>query len=181
MSYYERNLPHWHPQGTAIFLTWRLHGSLPVAIVRATRSHKHTSGQQFVDFDRHLDRARFGPLWLKNPTIADSVVSTLRRGQNELNQYVLRAYVVMANHIHVLLEPRIAVARITRGIKGVTSRSANRILGRTGKPFWQDESFDHWARDSAEEERIRMYIERNPVKAGLVANAEKWPWSSAYQ
>ncbi len=87
----------------------------------------------------------------------------------------------MANHIHVLLVPGIAAARITRGIKGVTSRNANRILARTGQPFWQDESFDHWARDSAEQERIRKYIESNPVKAGLVAKPEDWPWSSAHK
>jgi putative transposase len=185
MSYYERNLPHWHPEGKAIFLTWRLYGSLPAALVHQLQSHKIksglTSGQQFADFDQHLDHAQSGPLWLKNPVIADSVVSTLRRGQNELNQYILHAYVVMANHIHVLLVPRIAAARITRGMKGVTSRDANRILGRTGQPFWQDESFDHWARDSAEEERIRKYIEGNPVKAGLVAKPEDWLWSSAHK
>ncbi|MGB7028727.1 MAG: transposase, partial [Candidatus Acidiferrum sp.] len=128
-----------------------------------------------------LDHARSGPLWLKNPVIADSVVSTLRKGQDELNQYILHAYVVMANHIHVLLVPGIAAARITRGIKGVTSRNANRILARTGQPFWQDESFDHWARDSAEQERIRKYIESNPVKAGLVAKPEDWLWSSAHK
>lgn len=87
----------------------------------------------------------------------------------------------MANHIHVLLVPGIAAARITCGIKGVTSRNANRILARTGQPFWQDESFDHWARDSAEQERIRKYIESNPVKAGLVAKPEDWPWSSAHK
>src|ERR1022692_4643065 len=32
MSYYERNLPHWQPEGAALFLTWRLHGSLPRAV-----------------------------------------------------------------------------------------------------------------------------------------------------
>ncbi|MGB2639521.1 MAG: transposase, partial [Candidatus Acidiferrum sp.] len=179
--YYERNLPHWHPEGTVIFLTWRLHGSLPTALVQQAQSHEHKSGQQFADFDRHLDRARFGPIWLKIPAIADSVVTTLRRGQDELNQYILHAYVVMANHVHVLLAPRIELAHITRGIKGVTARNANRILGRTGEPFWQDESFDHWVRDSAEEERIRIYVERNPVKAGLAIRPEDWPWSSAHR
>lgn len=29
MAYYERNLPHWQPDGSALFMTWRLHGSLP--------------------------------------------------------------------------------------------------------------------------------------------------------
>jgi len=185
MSYYERNLPHWHPEGKAIFLTWRLYGSLPAVVVQQVQSHKIksclTSGQEFADFDQHLDHAQFGPLWLKNTMIADSVVSTLRKGQDELNQYMLHAYVVMANHIHLLLVPRIALARITCGMKGITSRNANRILARTGQPFWQDESFDRWARDSAEEERIRKYIESNPVKAGLVAKPEDWPWSSAHK
>ena len=126
-----------------------------------------------------MDEARDGPLWLKDPAIAESLVATLRKGQDDLNQYTLGAYVVMANHVHLLIEPRIAMARIMNSIKGVTARTANKILRRTGKLFWQDESFDHWVRDGAEEERIRLYIEENPVKAGLVARVEDWPWSSA--
>ena len=180
MLYYERNLPHWHPEGKSIFLTWRLYGSLPALIVRKVKSHGFASGRQFVDFDQYLDRGQRGPLWLKNPILANFVVSALQKGQNELGQYTLHAYVVMTNHIHILIEPRMELARITRGIKGVTSRNANRILGRIGRPFWQDESFDHWVRDLSEEDRIRKYIEWNPVKAGLVAKPEDWPWSSAH-
>jgi hypothetical protein len=37
-----------------------------------------------------------------------------------------------------------------KAIKGVTARDANKFLSRTGKVFWQDESFDHWTRDEAE-------------------------------
>src|SRR3989454_12592905 len=74
----------------------------------------------------------------------------------------------MANHVHVLLEPKIDVARITKGIKGVTAKEGNQILGRTGRRFWQDESYDHWVRSPSECDRIRSYIERNPVVAGLV-------------
>jgi hypothetical protein len=55
------------------------------------------------------------------------------------------------------------------------------MLGRTGKPFWQDESFDHWVRDGAQFESVRAYIEQNPVKAGLVAKPEEWRWSSAHK
>ena len=53
------------------------------------------------------------------------------------------------------------------------------MLGRTGQPFWQAESYDHSVRDDRESDRIKEYIENNPVKAGLVANAENYPWSSA--
>jgi hypothetical protein len=59
------------------------------------------------------------------------------------------------------------------------SRVANRVLGRTGLPFWQDESYDHWIRSSDELQEIIVYVENNPVKAGLAEAAEHWPWSSA--
>lgn len=85
----------------------------------------------------------------------------------------------MPNHVHILLEPRLPLAKITGVIKGVAARDANATLGRSGKPFWQDESFDHWIRNSAEFARICHYIEWNPVSAGLVARPEDWKWSSA--
>ncbi len=81
----------------------------------------------------------------------------------------------MANHVHVLLRPEVPLRRIMNGIKGVTAQAANHILGRTGQPFWQDESFDHWVRSEAEFQRIWSYIERNPVTAGLVERPEDWP------
>jgi putative transposase len=79
----------------------------------------------------------------------------------------------------VLLTPRTEVRRLMKSLKGVTARAANEILRRTGKPFWQDESFDHWVRNEAEFLEIREYIEHNPVTAGLVERPEDWPWSSA--
>jgi REP element-mobilizing transposase RayT len=85
----------------------------------------------------------------------------------------------MPNHVHVLILPHVALPQITHWIKGTTAREANRLLGRTGELFWQDESFDHWVRNEREFHRIVAYIEENPVSAGLVATAEDWPWSSA--
>jgi REP element-mobilizing transposase RayT len=66
-----------------------------------------------------------------------------------------------------------------RWLKGRTSRVANQILARTGKPFWQDESFDHWVRSPEELQDLIHCVENNPVKAGLVETKEQWPWSSA--
>src|SRR5215472_5246832 len=68
---------------------------------------------------------------------------------------------------------------ITRWLKGSTARHANRHLARTGQPFWQDESYDHWVRNEKQFNRITSYIEEHPVSAGLVRSAELWPWSSA--
>ncbi len=85
----------------------------------------------------------------------------------------------MSNHVHVLLTPNVEVRRLTNSLKGVTARAANKILQRSAQHFWQDESYDHWCRSLAEFARIREYIERNPVAAGMVAKASDWLWSSA--
>jgi REP-associated tyrosine transposase len=152
---------------------------LPHGFTRRLASETIPSDQQFARFDQRLDQACFGPLWLNDPRIAESVLATLARGTAQLNQYSLLAYVVMANHVHLLIEPRTPLDVIMKGSKGTTARHANRILWCTGKTFWQDESFDHWTRDAAEEAKIRRYIENNPVKASLVARPQDWIWSSA--
>ena len=97
----------------------------------------------------------------------------------ELRHYDLFAWVIMPNHVHVVLEPRAPLQIITRALKGVSARHANATLGRASERFWQDESFDHWIRNGSELERVRSYVERNPVKAGLATRAEDWLWSSA--
>jgi len=179
MTYYERHLPHWQPAGKDVFVTWRLYGSLPAsAKILASPDKPLSAGERFRAWDRALDRGSLGPLWLKESCIAECLLAALQRRQ-EQKLFRLHAYVVMANHVHVLLAPLRSLAEITRLVKGATARHANNILGRTGVPFWQDESFDHWIRSAAEWNRIRDYIERNPVLAGLVRNPKDWPWSSA--
>ena len=100
--------------------------------------------------------------------------------QDELRLCELRSYVIMPNHIHLLLQPNVPLARVTKSIKGYTAREANKLLHRTGKPFWQYESYDRWVRNDSELQRIVRYIEGNPVSAGFVRSPEDWPWSSAH-
>jgi REP element-mobilizing transposase RayT len=177
---YRRNLPHWLPEGRTIFLTWRLFGSLPTSLLKVrAKAANLTAGERFRAVDTALDRMVEGPFWLKDPAIASCVVEALRKGESELNRYKLLAYVVMPNHVHALLTPKVEVSKLMDGLKGSTARAANRILNRAGKPFWQDESFDHWLRRNESFPRFISYIERNPVAAKLVTKPEDWPWSSA--
>jgi putative transposase len=176
--YYERTLPHWQPEGRDLFLTSRLSGSLPAKIIAALRTTKTKElGKRFKEYDLELDKASSGPLWLKDPHIASAVVAGIRAA-GEKDFCRVRAWVVMPNHVHLLIAPLAPMAAITKAIKGSTARQANRLLGRTGEYFWQDESFDHWIRDDAEFARVKKYIERNPVAAGLVREESLWPWSS---
>jgi len=179
VSFYRRRLPHWQPEGVPIFLTWRLFGSLPRDSVAPFARAVTTAGQRFVVMDRLMDRATTGPTWLSDPRIAQSVVETVVARGKQWGLYDLFAWVLMSNHVHMLVQPRKPLREVTRAVKNTSARAANLILGRTGTAFWQDESFDHWVRDRDEFDRIVLYIENNPVSAGLVKRAEQWQWSSA--
>ncbi|MGD0496887.1 MAG: transposase [Bryobacteraceae bacterium] len=131
--------------------------------------------------DRELAAAAQGPTWLKDERVARAVYDALRFGEERLRLYRLQAWVLMSNHVHMLIEPNAELPRITRGIKSFSAKTSNEILGRTGEPFWRDESYDHWVRNQREFGKIVQYIEFNPVAAGLVQRPEDWRWSSAYE
>jgi len=177
MDSHQRRLPHVYPEGKDLFITWHLHGSLPHNLYPP--SGKLNTGQAFAWMDRYLDSARGGPLYLKQDPVARLMVGSVRHYAEQLRYYELHAFVVMANHVHLLVLPRVRPSRFLQTVKGYTAREANRLLGRTGQPFWQAESYDHCVRDDRESDCIKAYIENNPVRAGLVANPEDYPWSSA--
>jgi putative transposase len=111
-------------------------------------------------------------------------------------RYFLYAFVVMPSHFHWLFLPRPQWAEelarrecgknrrrtprevICHSMQSYTANECQKVLGTRGT-FWQDETFDHFARDEAEVLRIIHYIEQNPVVAGIVTKAEDYAWSSA--
>ena len=106
------------------------------------------------------------------------MVEAIRAGESR-KFYELSAWVVMPNHVHLLILPQVELPQITQWIRGRTAREANVLLGRVGQPFWQHESYDHWVSNEKELQRIAAYVEENPVSAGLAATPEDWPFSSA--
>ena len=131
----------------------------------------------FAKADEFLDRADVGPKHLQDPAAAKIVEDAILFGVAQ--RYELFAWCVMANHVHVLLTPLWELAKVTQGLKGFTAHEINRLQNETGRTLWVDESYDHWARDEDELMRIIVYIENNPVKAGLCKRPEDWLWSSA--
>jgi putative DNA methylase len=113
--------------------------------------------------DRLLDSGASGPRFLQRPEIAELVVAALRAGDRQFHRYQLHAFVVMPNHVHILVTPKVVSTRWLGPLKGFTSHQANELLGTHGRAFWQDESYDRLVRSGVEFERIRAYIERNPV------------------
>ena len=132
MSFHERRLPHCQPEGRDLFLTWRLHGSLPPN--RYIPPEGLTTGQAFAWVDRYLDRAGYGPTWLKRPEVAQLVAAALQYGQDTLRHYTLHAYAVMTNHVHLLISPLAPPSKILHSLKGYTAHEANRLLCGAGRP-----------------------------------------------
>lgn len=174
-----RRLPHWQPSGQPLFVTWHLHGSLPR--LRFPPPASESAGKAFVWMDRYLDEARHGPTWLQKEEICNLVSESLQHAARILHFYELHAWVIMRNHVHILVQPLVEPPRFLQSVKGYTAREANRILHRSGESFWQRESYDHWIRNRYEFERVRMYIENNPVRTGIVSRPEQYRWSSAYE
>jgi REP element-mobilizing transposase RayT len=177
MTFYRRRLPHFYELGQPVFLTWRLHDRLPCH--RVFPKAALNSGEAFVAMDRLLDEARAGPFYLRQPAVADMIVEAIEFNSDILGHYLLHAFVVMPNHVHMLATPTLALPKLTKSLKGITAKRANVMLSLTGTPFWQQESYDHLVRHQREFERIRQYIEMNPVRAGLVTEATEYRWSSA--
>jgi len=177
VTFYRRRLPHFYNHDQPVFLTWCLHGSLPPN--RTFPRAVLTSGEAFAALDRLLDEARTGPFYLKQPVIAALVVAAIHHACDALKHYTLHAYAVMPNHVHMLVSPQVPLPTLTKTLKTFTARRANALLGRTGNPFSQEESYDRLVRDQREFDRIHTYIENNPVRPGLVREPNEYRWSSA--
>lgn len=96
----------------------------------------------------------------------------------EQRKYLLHEFVVMPNHFHLLITPGETLERAMQLVKGGFSFRAKKEL-RFGSEIWQASFYDRRVRDMGEYEKMRIYIRENPVRAGLVARAEDYSYSSA--
>lgn len=171
-------VPHFEGKGLTQSITFRLADSLPAELMREYAFEFHAHEPNEVErrsrVEAYLDLGK-GSVWLQNPQIAAMVQCNLLWFDNK--HYQLHAWVVMPNHVHVLITPKLSLPRIVHSWKSFTSNKANELLGKKGA-FWQREYFDRFIRDERFNAAV-TYIENNPVKAGLCDTAEKWRFSSA--
>lgn len=121
----------------------------------------------------------YGQCFFRDDRIAELMESTLFHYEGR--HYRLVRWVIMPNHLHVLIEllPGVALSSILQEWKSSTSHAANKLLGRNGV-FWMPEYYDRYIRDQHHLKRAIEYIDTNPVKAGLADTPSSYRWSSAY-
>jgi len=178
-------LPHFDAgEHKTQFITIRLFDSLPQSVLARIREElklrdpEHISRETFRLAENYLDQG-IGECFLKQRNIATIVKDTLLK--HHLVRYRLDAWVIMPNHVHILLRALegFRLEDIMHAIKSYTALHANRALGRQGQ-FWMREAFDRYIRDAEHYGRTFRYIENNPVKAKLCESPESWEFSSAY-
>ena len=113
----------------------------------------------------------------------------------------LWAFVIMPEHIHLVINPRqgVGISTILKTVKQSVSRKALIWLGdhaasvfvsvsqifnrvaRVSYRFWQrGGGYDRNLRSVADVHEKIHYVHNNPVRCGLVAKASLWPWSSCH-
>ena len=113
------------------------------------------------------------------PEIASIVEDAIFR-YRDAGKYLVHRYVVMPDHIHVILTPgdSTSLEKAVQLIKGGSSYVIGKA--REGKsPVWHEGFTEHQIRDARDFEAHVSYIDENPVKAHLAEVAREYPHGSA--
>ena len=189
-GWYSRGyLPHRDESHLIQSLTFRLADSLPQEKLRELEYEleaipvQEQEKHRYIRIEAWLD-AGMGCCALKHPELAE--VMEYGFLLNDGIRYNLLAWCVMPNHVHILIEPLVALETITKSWKSYSGRwaMAHNLalgLGISGKSLWQREVWDRYIRNEQHFRNITEYIHNNPVKAGLCKKPEDWRWSSAWE
>ncbi len=132
-QFYRRKLPHIHPPGAILFVTFRLAGSVPKAVLKEWKAEKQWLEHElnrvalearetntiealnhetrlmafhrrwFGKFEEILHRADQGPTWLKDERIAKLVADSIEYRDGRVCR--MDAYCIMSNHVHLVFKP----------------------------------------------------------------------------
>ncbi|MGJ8696138.1 MAG: transposase [Verrucomicrobiaceae bacterium] len=174
------NLTHWQQDQTWIFLTWRLADSIPLPVLNKWKGQrgdflachpKPWDQKTEADFHRrftmtleqHLDDAH-GSCCLADhhKTVADAF------HHFDGTRYHLDSFVVMPNHVHLLLQPieEQSLDQIVHSLKSFTSKEINKTLKQSGT-LWQADYWDRLIRTQKHFDWTKKYIEKNPAELKL--------------
>ncbi|MBC6949662.1 DUF1156 domain-containing protein, partial [candidate division KSB1 bacterium] len=181
-------LPHFDRPGVIQTLSFRLADAVPESVIAKWEQELHwikglpATDSRAVELRKRIDKyedAGHGACWLRDERIAKLVEDVLLHFDGQ--RYRLIAWCIMPNHVHAMIETfeGWGLDSILHSWKSFTAHRANELLGRSGE-FWMREYFDRFIRDEQQYQNEVDYIENNPVKARLVAEADEWRWSSAW-
>jgi putative transposase len=186
-GWYSRGyLPHFDDGRSLQAVTYRLADALPAQVIAKLEEQALDDARRRESLEQYID-AGYGSCALRLTENATAVIENWLHHHGA--HYWLHAWVVMPNHVHVLIEPMQGQS-LPKIVHAWKSYSAKAILKTNagGPPalpakrqLWQPDYWDRYVRNERHYRATVEYIHQNPVKAGLVAKAEVWLWSSANQ
>jgi REP element-mobilizing transposase RayT len=189
--------PHKQFSNSIIFITWRLAFTLPKHVLElfeqikndkqsnAINSEEDRLKQQneylynrFQEYDLALGSLKTPGFSLNEPAVESIIRSAFHYLDGE--KYDLHLYCIMANHIHVVLQPIMIddesyfkISNIVQSLKRYTSNQINKMLNKSGQ-VWDQFYFDRIIRDGVDYQNVVNYVLNNPVEVGLVDEYSKW-------
>ena len=159
-------------------------------------SQVKNSPRRNVNDERSRHLRRLDRVWVKNPlyfvttcvakrrpSLARDFVATFLidewRGARDQHGWTVGSYVIMPDHVHFFCAPQPDAVSLTRFIGRWKEWTHKRLKRECGiePPLWQREFFDHLIRSDESYSEKWDYVRANPVRAGLVSDANDWPHS----
>ncbi len=176
-------LPHLDAPGELQALTFRLGDSVPKFVIERWRRELAGEPDTALQIEIKKRIARYedaghGECLLRSADHAEAVQDCLLHADG--TRYRLIEWCIMPNHVHALIQTleSARLGDIVRTWKTYSAKQINRSLGRNGS-IWEEDYHDRYIRDNDHLLAARLYIQRNPVKAGLCPKPEDWAWCSA--
>jgi putative transposase len=140
--------------------------------MRPVREHATSNGQMYM-----ITSATWGRRALFSRELwAELLINTLYHYRG--SAYLLHEFVIMPDHIHILLTPNTSLEKAVQFIKGGFSYRVKKELG-SSLEVWQKGFSDHRIRDASDYRIHQIYVLQNPVRKHLSERAEDYPYSSA--
>jgi putative transposase len=140
---------------------------MPKGLVR----YQNSGGFHFVTFSCYQRKP------LLNTTTAYQTFEQELENIRKHYQLVIAGYVLMPEHVHLLLsEPK--VASLATALQVLKQQTSRKLKTPSEPQFWQHRYYDFNVRTATKTTEKLRYMHRNPVTRGLVQKPEDWPWSS---
>jgi hypothetical protein len=180
------------PPGETALITFRLHGTIPVATARelkASRAAAHAAGLDhrraqrsfFARFDAVLDRASVGQRYFDSEKIAEALAGEVLMLAE--TGFVVHGFAILPNHAHLVLHlpasSRLAFAPAIDLLHQRTGAACRRLVRPRlppEAPFWQAGWHDYPVADAAGLARILAYLGGQARQAGLAVRFQQWPY-----
>ena len=173
-------LPHHDSFDHYQFITYRLFDSIPSKLLKELQEEKsnldpNTASSELLKLiDSYLNKG-IGSCVLRKAQMAQIVQDTFIKFHNE--KYILDAWCIMPNHVHVLIKPHIELSKIIQSWKSYTGKwglAHWHELSSDPKPekLWQWDYWDRFIRNENHFSNVVNYIHQNPVDAGLTGKPE---------